>query len=328
MASIRHSGTTFGTTFGNASGEKQKVARFHRLDSNHISAIESLYRTYPFLSNRVEVHMPYHMAKPTFGSGKVWLWPKFDKRPVGYLIFMEGFAPCIWYPERQEGMTFRWLLPPTFHHNGPTICLANILAGESHLQMEDIVVYQGKNLWSTLPFSSRWPVLRTFWNSIPPDQPLLAFTVKVVFPITLSDWHLHYNPAIYWIIQHDTIGRARWYWRDVVTEQKVVEYVAPKLKRNPEIMSILCAQCVPYAKMPLPDTYNLMSQEGETIGIASIPNIHISLELRRLFQVQVQAQDMIVVEVRWHESFKKYQIVRIMPKDTPISTSSFFCHSR
>jgi hypothetical protein len=302
--------------------EKQKVARFHRLDSNHISAIESLYKTYPFLSNRVEIHMPYHMAKPTFTSGKVWLWPKFDKRPVGYLIFMEGFAPCIWYPERQEGMTFRWLLPPTFHHMGPTVCLANILAGESMLQIEDIVVYQGNNLWTSMSFSSRWNILRTFWNSIPPDQHLLEFTVKIVIPITLADWPLHYNPSIYWIIQHDNIGRARWYWKDTITEQRTVEYVVPKLKRNPEMLSILYAQCVAYTKMALPDTYNLVSQEGEIIGIASIATIDLSLQLRKLFQ---EKQD-VIVEVRWHENFNKYQIVRIMPKTTPISTSSFFYH--
>lgn len=304
--------------------EKQKVARFHRLDTNHISAIESLYKLYPFLSNRVEIHMPYVAAKPTFSTGKVWLWPKFDKRPVGYLIFMEGFAPCIWYPERQEGMTFRWLLPPTFHSNGPTICLSNILAGESLLQIEDLIVYQGKNLWATLPFSSRWNTLKTFWNSIPPDQPLLAFTVKIVTPITLSDWSLHYNPSIYWIIQHDAIGKARWYWKDTVTEQRHVEYVAPKLKRNPDLLSILCAQCVPYTKMPLPDTYNLLSQEGEVIGIASIPTIQISLYLRKLFLEKSVHEH--VVEVRWNDPFKKYQILRVMPKDTPTSTSSFFYH--
>lgn len=46
--------------------EKQKVARFHRLDTAHISAIESLYKSYPFLKQRVEIHMPYHCAKIHF----------------------------------------------------------------------------------------------------------------------------------------------------------------------------------------------------------------------------------------------------------------------
>ena len=142
--------------------EKQKIARFRCLDTDHISAIESLFNKFPFLKERVEIHMPFSRAKSTFSSGTVWLWPKFDKRPVGYLIFMEGFAPCIWYSERQEGMTFRWILPPHFSQK-TTVCLANILAGESVLQIEDILINNGKDVWSTTIFSERWKLLNDFW---------------------------------------------------------------------------------------------------------------------------------------------------------------------
>lgn len=305
--------------------EKQKIARFRRLDNDHISAIESICKTYPFLNERVEIHMPFSRAKSTFGSGTVWLWPKFDKRPVGYLIFMDGFAPCIWYPERQEGMTFRWLLPPNFCQRGVTVCLANILAGESVLQIEDIVVSEGKDLWSTLPFSQRWTKLREFWNSLPADQPLLAFKPRVVQPIPLSDWPLHYNPAIYWIIQADHARQPRWFWKDTVTapEHKAPEYIAPVLNRATEIPSVLCAFCAPYAKAILPDTYSLFSQEGVSLGVASISTLDLSLELRKLVTDKTGG---VTVEVRWNDSFNKYQVVRVMPEGTPVTTASFFYH--
>jgi len=315
--------------------EKQKVARFHRLDSQHISAMEALYKTYPFLRQRVEIHMPFHCAKSTFSSGKVWLWPKFDKRPVGYLIFLEGFAPCIWYPERQEGMTFRWMLPPNFHDRGPTVCLANILAGESLLQIEDIVVHQGRDLWSMVPFSTRWNTLREWWSFLPPHQPLLAFTPQIVTPIALQDWHLHYNREIYWIIQPDHCSRARWYWKDVVTPAyashqvqgavKAQEFVPPKLKRNPEILTTLYAWCTPYTKTTLPDIYALSSQEGESIGMAAVSTLSLSRELREIFSDKTVTG--IPVTVAWNDSFKKYQITRTMAKETPITTKSFFYHS-
>jgi hypothetical protein len=309
--------------------EKKKVARFHRLDNDHISAIESLYKTYPFLKDRVEIHMPFHRAKQTFSSGSVWLWPKFDKRPVGYLIFLDGFAPCIWYPERQEGMTFRWLLPPAFCQKGATVCLANILAGESLLQIEDIIIYQGKDLWSHQIFSERWNTLLTFWNSLPPDQPLLAFQPRLVQPIPLSEWHLHYNPAIYWIIQADHARQARWYWKDVVTvpEYKAVEFIAPILKRSKDMITVLTALIVPYAKMILPDTYSLFSQEGKALGMASISSLEISLELRGLFVDKANAAG-LPVEVTWNDAFQKYQVVRVLPANTPITTESFFHHMR
>ena len=300
--------------------EKQKIARFRCLDTDHISAIESLFNKFPFLKERVEIHMPFSRAKSTFSSGTVWLWPKFDKRPVGYLIFIDGFAPCIWYPVRQEGMTFRWLLPPNFNQKGATVCLANILAGESVLQIEDIIIDKGKDLWSTMIFSERWNKLRDFWNCLPPDQPLLAFKPQIVKPIALSDLSLHYNPAIYWIIQPDHVKQPRWYWKDTFVEYKAKEYIPPVLKRGTEIVSILCALCTPYTKTVLPDTYSLFAQEGINLGFASIPSLELSLELRKTTGVPV--------EVKWNDTFNKYQIMRIMPNETPITTASFFYHKK
>ena len=269
--------------------------------------------------------MLFNSAKPTFSSGTIWLWPKFDKRPVGYLIFMDGFAPCIWYPERQEGMTFRWLLPPNFCQKGATVCFADILAGESILQIEDIVVNEGKDLWSTIPFSGRWNKLREFWNSLPADQPLLAFKPRIVKPISLADWTLHYNPSIYWTIQPDHYKQPRWYWKDTVTvsEFKSKEFIAPTLKRGTEIINILCAFCTPYIKSVLPDTYSLFSQEGVSLGVASISSLNMSLELRKVI---AKNPDGFPVEVKWNSDFNKYQIMRIMPDETPITTASFFYH--
>lgn len=305
--------------------EKQKIARFRRLDNSHISAIESLFKQFPFLNDRVEIHMPFSRTKSTFSSGTVWLWPKFDKRPVGYLIFIEGFAPCIWYPERQEGMTFRWLLPPNFCQKGATVCFANILAGESVLQIEDIVISEGKDLWSNMIFSERWHKLRDFWQALPADQPLLAFKPRIVKPIPLSQWPLHYDHNIYWIIQADHCKQPRWYWKDTVTvpEHKSIEFIAPQLKRSTEIITTLVAYLTPYAKAVLPDTYSLFSQEGVSLGVASISTLNLSLELRNIMTDKTPG---IAVEVKWNEGFNKYQVMRIMPEGTPVTTASFFYH--
>lgn len=305
--------------------EKQKIPRFRRLDNDHISAIESLFKQFPFLNERVEIHMPFNRAKTTFSSGTVWLWPKFDKRPVGYLIFIEGFAPCIWYSERQEGMTFRWLLPPNFCQKGSTVCLANILAGESILQIEDIIVSEGKDLWSHMTFSQRWNILRNFWQSLPADQPLLAFKPQIVTPIPLNQWSTHYDSSIYWIIQPDHSRQPRWYWKDTVTvpDHKPVEFIAPMLKRSTEILSTLVAYLIPYTKAILPDTYSLFSQEGISLGIASISTLNLSLQLRTIMTDKTTG---IPVEVKWNDNFNKYQVMRIMLDDTPITTASFFYH--
>lgn len=303
-----------------------RAPRFRRLDMNHISAIQSLYKRYPFLGNRMEIHMPFGRARSTFSSSAVWVWPKFDKRPAGYLIFLEGYPPCIWFPERQEGLTLRWLLPPTFCQEGPTVCLANILAGESLLQIEDILLYGGRDCWSTETFSQRWETLLECWASLPPDQPLLAFTPRLVTPISLSEWPTHYDAALYWTIQPDHARQPRWYWRDVVTAPSYTppRFIEPKMKRSAEFPDQMTAFCVPYTKMSLPDTYHLLSQDGTVIGIASIPTLNMSIELRQRFADKATAPVGIPVEVRWNEAFHKYQIVRIMPDESPIATTSIF----
>jgi hypothetical protein len=307
------------------SSDQKKLARFRRLDTAHISAIESLSRTYPFLRDRMEVHMPYHKAKTAFQNSTLWMWPKFDKRPVGFLIFMEDFPPCIWYPDRQEGMTFRWVLPPLFCERGPIVCLANLLPSESVLQIEDLIIDQGNPIWSSLTFSKRWEKLSELWNRIPTEQPLLAFTPRIVTPIPLEEWPHHYDFAIYWIIQSDHAGQPRWFWKDVVTVHTTPTYVAPQLKRNTEVMSTLCAYCSPYTKMVLPDIYSLQSQEGGSLGLAAITSLQLSQSLRSSFSSSNSPQG-IPVEVTWNDSFKKYQIHKILPIDTPITTQSFFHH--
>jgi len=307
-------------------GERKKLVRFRRLDNQHILAIESLYSQYPMLRDRYEIHMPFHRTKSTFSSESVWIWPKFDKRPVGFLIFMDGFAPCIWYPDRQEGLTFRWLLSPTFCQQGPTICLANILADESLLQIEDMIVHHGIDVWSKYRFSERWNKLREFWSSLPPHQPLLAFKPQIVKPLTIDQWSEQYDSSIYWIIQHDQPRLPRWFWKDTVTipSKPVIEYIPPKLKRSADIPTILCAACSPYTKIILPDTYSLTSQEGHSLGIASISTIQLSQQLQQLFTDKSLA--FIPVEVQWNDSFKKYQIINILPTNMTISTTSFFHH--
>lgn len=309
-------------------GEKRKLPRFRRLDIAHISAIESLYKQFPFLQQRMEIHMPSSRAKAAFAKSALWMWPKFDKRPAGYLIFMEGFAPCIWYPDSHEGLTFRWLLPPSFSQKGPTICLANILAGESLLQVEDLLVDKGVDRWSRDVFSERWEHLRAFWATLPPDQPLLAFTPKMVTPMSIEQWEEHYDPSLYWTIQPDHAQQPRWFWKDVATvpSHPTQRFIEPKMKRGTELITQLTARCVPYTKMALPDTYTLLSQEGQNLGFASITTIHMSHELRNQFANKELAEKGLPVEVRWNPSFRKYQLIRIQPEETPITTATFFHH--
>ena len=294
-----------------------RIPRFSRLDEDHIQAIAKAVQRLP---PRFEVHLPGHRAKQIFEREKLLVWAKFDRRPTCLLIFIDGFAPALWDPSRQEGLTFRWILPPGFGLKGPTVCLANLLKGESVLQIEDLVVYEGTDLWSSQTFTSRWTQLRHFWNRLPPDQPLIAVKPRIVEPLSISNWSTHYDNSLSWIIQPDTAGSHRYYWWDSVTPKTDASYRTPVLQRSPDIQVLICALATPYTKIGLPDAYSLEAEGGKYIGIASISTMALSQEMR----TKSKDGTGIKVEVKWNEEFEKYQIVKLLDDRTPVSAASFF----
>ena len=287
-----------------------RIPRFSRLDEDHIQAIAKVTQR---LASRFEVHLPGHRAKQIFEREKLLVWAKFDRRPTCLLLFIDGFAPALWDPSRQEGLTFRWILPPGFGLKGPTVCLANLLKGESVLQIEDLVVYEGTDLWSSQTFTSRWNQLRHFWNRLPPDQPLIAVKPRIVEPLSIANWATHYDNSLSWIIQPDTAGSQRFYWWDSVTPKTDASYRAPVLQRSPDIQVLMCALATPYTKIGLPDAYSLEADGNKYIGIASISTMALSQEMR------TKSKDGTGIKVE-----VKYQIVKILDDRTPVSAASFF----
>jgi hypothetical protein len=83
---------------------------------------------------------------------------------------------------------------------------------------------------------------------------------------------------------------------------------------------------MPYRKTALPDTYELEAQDGEVLGLASIRDLTMSQRLRAHFKAK--PMEGLAVEVVWNNTFRKYQIMRIMPEGTPITTIGFFHHGQ
>jgi hypothetical protein len=295
---------------------QQSRPRFHAIELEHRRAIEELYLNFPFLRGRMEIHLPYSRAKNILSNDPAWVWAKFDKRPTSYLIFLKGFPVCLWSPDRQEGQTFRWMTPPNFTENGATVCLANLLTGESVLQIEDILISKGQNIWSHQKFSERWRELLTLWDSMPTEQPLLTFKPRLVEPILLRDWKVAYDASLSWIIQTNSIGQPRWFWWDVVTPRIKREYRAPTIQRYPGIPTMAVAEARPHSTL-LPDTYTLFSSDGKSLGVAAVSGIELSQELRT-------CGDKFLVEVTWMCEFNKFRIVRIMPLGSPVAPQNTF----
>ncbi|NDG04671.1 MAG: hypothetical protein EB121_04895 [Alphaproteobacteria bacterium] len=264
----------------------------------------------------MEIHLPYARAKGILSNQKAWVWAKFDRRPTAYLIFIRGWPVCLWSPDRQEGRTFRWIVPPNFTDTGATVCMANLLVSESVLQIEDLLIYQGRELWNRRTFSERWEELLRLWQTMPESQPLLSFKPRLVEPIAMDDWKTAYDASLSWIIQPDFVGQPRWFWWDSVTPREKREYRPPTTQRFPGIPTMAVAEARPYNSV-LPDTYSLFSQEGQSLGIAAVSGLELSQSLRL-------AGKKFPVEVGWENDFNKFRILRIMPEDNPIATHNTF----
>lgn len=298
-----------------------KKPRFEFPEKSHIKAIHDVLNTNEFLKGRMEIHMPYSRTKSVFSGQKVWLWPKFDRRPTAYLIFIDGWPPCLWSPDRQEGLTFKMILPSTLTEMGPCVMLANLLKGESVLQIEDIIIHGGQQLWTNRVFSDRWLELLKLWSTIPVNQPFLSFSPRLVKPWTLNEWATQYDPSLSYIIQPEFSNQARWFWRDSVTPFKTKNYIPPTIKRFPGVPQQVVALCKPHkSAVILPDIYSLFSQEGNDLGIAAI----LGLEFSKLLRESTKIKEGIPVEVHWSPEFNKFKIARIMPEKTTISPYNTF----
>lgn len=107
----------------------------------------------------------------------------------------------------------------------------------------------------------------------------------------------------------------------------------PTTQPQPRIHSTViqqqrCARLCVDTKTTLPDSYNLFSNSDnpsgvgtELIGKICVPRLAQSHELRKLF---ADGKKEARVDVRWNTTFKKYEILRILPDDTPLSPATMF----
>ena len=222
---------------------------------------------------------------------------------------------------------------------GPIICEAAYDSQESTLWIWDLVMFEEKNLWSTMPYSKRWDILQNIVRPLIYDSHPMC-DIRVGYP----DWKnmkefllepeedgnsYEFQPEtagqkrLLWLIQkkNDTFKANTFHEREmishttcaiipdeddvVVTKPIIVsapknEVVKEKQKAN--IIGFLVKDKL----SKLPDTYKLTSESGEDLGLAAIRSMEMSSKLRLV------GHDSCRVELQWYESFQKYEVRRIL----------------
>ncbi len=83
--------------------------------------------------------------------------------------------------------------------------------------------------------------------------------------------------------------------------KKDKHFISDRLKTCTE------AYCKKDTKSKLTDCYVLQTKDGESLGLASLRKLDISLQVRNL----LAEQESIRVQIRWHEPFEKFEIIGV-----------------
>ena len=264
----------------------------------------------------------------------LWIWQRraSNIERSGLLLIRTG-GPCLfWNSMKDEMVSLRIQIPHGFcSSDSYWLCVATICASENSLEMEDVIVANGYNLFNTSKYSQRYTILQNAVNSLG-NQPFLGLSIKAVTPLGLGEWLQQtsiygYQPddGSVWDIQPNEPGRRRKVWvapKKIISGPKQINTVVlsgidslvytkavPK-NHNPLVRSA-AAPSARFARIVVdkmgPDRYILQSAEGERLGYALVRGL---LDSER-YRVEI-SQGANVVRVEWGSEFSKYKIIEFM----------------
>jgi hypothetical protein len=271
-----------------------------------------------------------------------YAWKREGRERPGLLLFQSENEPVVfWDMDKDQPSAIRFQIPFGFLRKGPFLFSATLLRGERRLIFEDALVADGVKLFGAVPYSQRWRAVHDAYSTFSSQQ-FLGLALSIVEPVSLAHiLSVPPEPGTLWEFQPETPARLRLYWicpgarvgLSAGAQARAAEAVA-HLKLPPEVnknilkrVSTVPTIRVAFAgvdrSLNLPDNYLLTSSEGASIGRASVSKLKQSLILRDAFAAP-DAPPRIPVEVAWNIGFNKYEIMRLLPVDTPVMSKSNF----
>ena len=267
-----------------------------------------------------------------------YAWQREGRERPGIFILSDSDTPAVyWDMDRDQPNILRFQVPFGFLRKGPWIFSATLLRGERRLIFEDVFVADGANLLKTSSYSERWVRLQQAFTAFSSQQLFLGYTIVTVNPLSLDQiLTVPPEPGTIWDFQPDVPGRLRLYWicpgarvgPSAGAQARAAEATAhlklpPEvnknvLKRSSAIPTIRVALISVDKATSLPDSYVLHSGDAAELGRASVSKLEQSKMLRAAMPEKMP------VEVVWNTNFNKYEVMRLLPDDTPAMPASSF----
>lgn len=289
---------------------------------------------------RISHRFDFRKDSRALAGDHYYAWLREGRERPGVLIVSSADEPAVfWDMDRDEPSALRIQIPFGFARRGPSIFVATLLRGERRLILEDLWCNAGASLISA-PFSARWRALTGAYKELSAQQLYLGMDLVLTEPVSLEEFARRAEPGTIWDFQPEAGGRKRLYYvipgvrvgpsagalsREAATKAHL-SAVTPQvnknvLKRTTQFLTVRIAKIKVDPTSSLPDSYVLESADGATVGRLCVTRMDQSKELRQKFK---EMPDGFPAEVGWHTNFKKYEIMKILPTDSPLSAADAF----
>jgi len=292
-------------------------------------------------------HAPMFLAKRPGNarSGYLCFYPKLK---VAILVEEAEYRKDAEVQRIPKTSIIRVRHSPSIYNNGGSVFAVTLSTSDSTLWIEDIIIQEGKNIWKSHSFTSRWSILKNWFENDWTEDLFLqrGLQIKPRCPQPLDSF-VQESGAV-WEFIPDESNRRRLLWRDKRIESVVlsnypqkpiarvpmkhkqekkqeVEYVAPPpvqigvLDTYFPTLQVNDGSIIAIAKRePVgPDVYSLFSSDNQSIGLAVIRKMMLSLAMRTHCVEQTK------VKVEWNSSFDRWEIIEVNVSGSPSPFSSF-----
>lgn len=240
---------------------------------------------------------------------------------------------------------------PSIYNSGGSVFAATLVVSDSTLWIEDVLVWQGQNIWKTHTFSKRWSVLKDWFEQDWSEDEVLqrGLIIKPRCPEPLTKFNP--QPGDVWEFIPEDAQKRRLLWKDrrnppVVLYNYPQKPLPPKQPRHhhtivkqekpeeaqkntiqvgildtyfPTLPQPNDGSLIAVAKKDMggPDVYSLFAAEMVPLGIAVIRKLTISHAMRKY------CVDKTFVKVEWNSSFDRWEIVDVNISNSPSPAAAF-----
>jgi hypothetical protein len=272
---------------------------------------------------------------------RIFVSSRFGPVPSAYLILRSGSPTIFW--NKKTGSAHIVRIPiqrRDLEKVGSIVLSATYYSNERKMVIEDVLYYNGKNLWTESSFTKRWPVLKNISQTIlKPDSASQGFELTIARLESLETWLKRhtYDDVFMWEFTIDKASTRRLLWQPIkpVAKPEVKPEVQPQAKierQQPQQptpthtlkpLQKLIASIEKDTTTTLPDSYILYASDHSQQGSPAVKKLTVSLALRSALTSAQSCK----VEVNYNENFKKYEVTEIVDSTSHVAAPESF-HKR